>query len=123
MDDVLFVLAGTPVTLALATGTVTVLGIFAGLVVLVTSLRAGALRSTEAARNATEALRANFVQQLAERDARLQELDRNSTDSSGANVKPGPTFWPRRLVCARAWPSRPGSMRKTSSGSKARGRR
>jgi len=75
MDTVLFTIADVQVTLglALAAGAIVIaLGLMAA---LVAALRAGTRQAAKAAEAAAEALRANFAQQIAERDARILELD------------------------------------------------
>ncbi|UXN75743.1 hypothetical protein N8D56_00510 [Devosia sp. A8/3-2] len=75
MDNVLFLLGDFPVTRAQAAiGAVIVLALLL-VVVLVGVMRASAQRASEAAGQLAEQLRAGFLDQLADRDARIQALD------------------------------------------------
>jgi len=79
MDTVLFTLGSVPVTYAVAGFVACTLVLLAFAAALVLALRAASGRAEEAAREAMDGLRANFVQQLADRDKRIHELDtRNS---------------------------------------------
>ena len=75
MENVLFILGDYPVTLLQAA----IIGAaLAGLVliaILIGSMRASARRAADAATQMTEQMRVNFIDQLAERDRRIQELD------------------------------------------------
>jgi DNA recombination protein RmuC len=86
MESVFFNLGDVPVTLgilvAAGIATVAVLTV----IVLIAALRAGSHRDAEAARSAAEALRANFLQQLAERDGRIQYLDAQLWKQREANA-------------------------------------
>ena len=76
MDKVLFVVADTPVTQEMALyGTAALIAVLlVGLVIRQYHLRHQA--ALEAAAAAAEQLRANFTQQLADRDGRIRDLDR-----------------------------------------------
>ena len=75
MENVLFILGDYPVTQLQAA----IIGAaLAGLVlvaILIASMRASARRAADTATQMTEQMRANFIDQLAERDRRIQELD------------------------------------------------
>lgn len=86
MESVFFTLGDVPVTLGIlvAAGIATVAVLV--VIVLIAALRAGSYRDAEAARSAAEALRANFLQQLAERDGRIQDLDAQLWKQREANA-------------------------------------
>lgn len=73
MDYEVFVLGGTPVTVAHLTiaGVALALVLLATIIVIIT--RSSRQRTEEAAQAATDALRTSFNQQIAERDTRLRE--------------------------------------------------
>jgi len=75
LDTILFVDGSVPVTLGLAlvAGIVVLLAI--GVFLLVGSARANAQRAEEAAREASDNLRASFLEQIAHRDLRIRDLD------------------------------------------------
>lgn len=75
LDTVLLVIGDLPVTLGLAlvAGIVVLLAI--GVFLLVGSARAQAQRADAAAREASENLKASFLEQIAQRDQRIRELD------------------------------------------------
>lgn len=75
MNSILFNIGDWPVTLGVAA--LVGFGLIAALLVavLIVSLRGGAHRVEEAAHVAAEGLRTNFVQQLADRDVRIRDLD------------------------------------------------
>src|SRR5215217_4097094 len=75
LDTILFVAGSVPVTLGLAlvAGIVVLLAI--GVFLLVGSARANAQRAEEAAREASDNLRASFLEQIAHRDLRIRDLD------------------------------------------------
>lgn len=75
MDTTLFMLGGTPVTLFMALLAAAFLCVLIMGAVMLVMLRSNRERIEEAARTATEGLRSNFVQQLAERDTRLRQAD------------------------------------------------
>jgi len=85
MDSMLFVLAGVPVTMGMALAGGAALLAFLLIGLLTASLRAQARQSAEAAQAATQALRENFSRQLAERDARIQDLDEQLWKQREAN--------------------------------------
>ena len=79
MDKVLFVIADYPVTLEMALYAAAAL--FAALLValIIRQYRLRHEAALEAAAAAAEQLRANFTQQLADRDGRIRDLDRALT--------------------------------------------
>lgn len=75
LDTVLFVIGDLPVTLGLALVTGIVVLLAAGVFLLVGSARANAQRADEVAREASENLKASFLEQIAQRDQRIRDLD------------------------------------------------
>lgn len=75
LDAVLFSLGSLPVTTATAMLAGGVVLIVLLIVWLVVSARAGAARAELQAREAAEGLRANFLEQIAGRDARIRDLE------------------------------------------------
>lgn len=75
LDTILFMAGSVPVTLGLSlvVGIVVLLAI--GVFLLVGSARANAERADEVAREASENLKASFLEQIAQRDTRIRELD------------------------------------------------
>lgn len=75
LGTILFMAGHVPVTLGLAlvVGIVVLLAI--GVFLLIGSARANARRADEAAREASENLKASFLEQIAQRDMRIRELD------------------------------------------------
>lgn len=75
LDTILFMAGTVPVTfgLALVAGIVVLLAI--GVFLLIGSARANAQRAEDAAREASENLKASFLEQIAHRDQRIRELD------------------------------------------------
>ncbi len=76
METVLFTLGDYPLTLgyAIAAG-VGLIGLLL-VIVLIATMRAGAIRADEMAKAAADQLRASFMTQIAERDSRIDQLDR-----------------------------------------------
>lgn len=87
METVIFTLGGTPITYGLAAlaGLVLVLLLLAGLLIIV--LRGNSGRVEEAARLATDGLRTNFLQQISERDIRLQTLETRLSQQLESNAQ------------------------------------
>jgi len=85
MNTLLFNLGGWPVTYGAAA--LFGFGLIAALLVavLIALMRGSARRAEEAAQLATEGLRTNFVQQLAERDGRIRDLDNQLQQQRQAN--------------------------------------
>lgn len=77
MDTVLFAIGNFPITAAIAATAGGVLAIFVVLLVLVNATRASAIRVETLAAQAAEQLKGSFMAQIAERDSRIQELDRH----------------------------------------------
>ncbi|MHA6298642.1 DNA recombination protein RmuC [Devosia sp. CAU 1758] len=75
LDTILFTLGDIPVSLATALLTGGALLLVVLVVWLVVSARANAGRAELAAREATEGLRANFLEQIAGRDTRIRDLE------------------------------------------------
>lgn len=75
LDRTLFVLGDVPVSLGLALIIAGALALFAIVVLLVTQARTSAARADAAAREAGDGLRANFLEQIAGRDARIRDLE------------------------------------------------
>ncbi len=74
-DRTLFVLGDVPVSLGLGLVIAGALGLLAIVALLVIQARASAARADVAAREASDGLRANFLEQIAGRDARIRDLD------------------------------------------------
>ncbi|GHA31805.1 DNA recombination protein RmuC [Devosia pacifica] len=75
MDTVLFIAGGTPITLGLALMAGCILLFLVACGVLIQTIRANARQSVAAAEAYTQRLRESFDERLAERDARIQDLD------------------------------------------------
>lgn len=75
LDTILFMAGDLPVTLGLALVAGIVVLLATGVFLLVGSARANARRADEAARQASENLKAGFLEQIAQRDQRIRELD------------------------------------------------
>ena len=77
LDTILFVIGDLPVSLGLALVVGIVVLLATGVFLLVGSARANALRADEVAREASENLKASFLEQIAQRDMRIRDLDLN----------------------------------------------
>ena len=75
LDTILFVIGDLPVTLGLALVVGIVVLLATGVFLLVGSARANAQRADEVAREASENLKASFLEQIAQRDMRIRDLD------------------------------------------------
>ena len=75
LDTILFMAGGLPVTLGLALVVGIVVLLATGVFLLVGSARANAQRADEVAREASEGLKASFLEQIAQRDMRIRDLD------------------------------------------------
>ncbi|MCR6637388.1 DNA recombination protein RmuC [Devosia sp.] len=75
LDTILFVIGDLPVTLGLALVVGIVVLLATGVFLLVGSARANAQRADEVAREASEGLKASFLEQIAQRDMRIRDLD------------------------------------------------
>lgn len=75
LDTILFMAGDLPVTLGLALVVGIVVLLATGVFLLVGSARANAQRADEAAREASESLKASFLEQIAQRDMRIRDLD------------------------------------------------
>ncbi|UJQ93147.1 DNA recombination protein RmuC [Mariluticola halotolerans] len=86
MNTLLFNLGGWPVTYGAAA--LFAFGLIAALLVavLIALFRGNTRRAEEAAQLATEGLRTNFLQQLAERDGRIRDLDNQLQQQRQANA-------------------------------------
>ncbi|WP_051960601.1 DNA recombination protein RmuC [Devosia riboflavina] len=77
LDTILFVIGDLPVSLGLALVVGIVVLLATGVFLLVGSARANAQRADEVAREASESLKASFLEQIAQRDMRIRDLDLN----------------------------------------------
>ena len=77
LDAILFMAGTVPVTLGLALVVGIVVLLATGVFLLVGSARANARRADELAREASESLKASFLEQIAQRDQRIRDLDLN----------------------------------------------
>lgn len=75
LDTILFMAGDLPVTLGLALVVGIVVLLATGVFLLVGSARANAQRADEVAREASEGLKASFLEQIAQRDMRIRDLD------------------------------------------------
>lgn len=75
LDTILFMAGSVPVTMGLALAVAIVLVVGLAVVLLVSNARANAARAEEAARLASESLKASFLEQIAQRDMRIRDLD------------------------------------------------
>ncbi|RYE50925.1 MAG: hypothetical protein EOP18_12785, partial [Rhizobiaceae bacterium] len=75
LDTILFMAGDLPVTLGLALVVGIVVLLATGVFLLVGSARANAQRADEVAREASEGLKASFLEQIAQRDTRIRDLD------------------------------------------------
>lgn len=75
LETLLFMAGDFPVTLGLALVAGAALVVALGVMLLIGSARSNAERADEAAAMASEALRANFLEQVAQRDMRIRDLD------------------------------------------------
>ncbi|MBO9589401.1 DNA recombination protein RmuC [Devosia sp.] len=75
LDTILFMAGSVPVTLGLALVVGIVVLLATGVFLLVGSARANAQRADEVAREASENLKASFLEQIAQRDMRIRDLD------------------------------------------------
>ena len=75
LDTILFMAGSVPVTLGLALVAGIVVLLATGVFLLVGAARANAQRADELAREASENLRASFLEQIAQRDMRIRDAD------------------------------------------------
>ncbi|KRA95126.1 hypothetical protein ASD83_20135 [Devosia sp. Root685] len=75
LDTILFMAGSVPVTLGLALVAGIVVLLATGVFLLVGAARANAQRADELAREASENLRASFLEQIAQRDTRIRDAD------------------------------------------------